>query len=117
MAAPRDPDYRDHLQALADRFGASVPARMEAIAGALAAAGMAPGREQLEAVQQALHTVAGSAGSFGFTVLGEEARRLEQAVRPLLAGEPGWPELVPRIQAYLAWASHDPKSVTYPTHD
>jgi HPt (histidine-containing phosphotransfer) domain-containing protein len=117
MAAPLDPGYRAHLQALSDRFAASIPERMAAIAAALAAAGAAPDRQELEAVHHALHTVAGSAGSFGFTVLGDEARRLEQAVRAILAGGPGWTELVPRIETYLAWAAADPGASTYPAHD
>lgn len=117
MATPVDPDYRGHLQALADKFAASVPARMAAIAEALAAAGAVPDRAQLEQVHQALHTVAGSAGSFGFTVLGEQARRLETAVRGLLAGAPGWQELVPQIHVYLDWAEKDPRASTYPAHD
>lgn len=117
MAAPLDPDYRAHLQALSDRFAASIPARLAAIEQALAAAGSAPSREQLEAVHGALHTVAGSAGSFGFAVLGDQARRLEQAVRGLLAGRPGWAELAPQIQVFLEWGAADPRAATYPAHD
>ena len=117
MATPLDPDYRARLQALSDMFGASVPARMEEIARALAAAGDAPDAHQLERVHHALHTVAGSAGSFGFLVLGEEARRLEQAVRGQLAGEPGWEDIVRQIHAYLDWAARDPRSAAYPAHD
>lgn len=117
MAAPLDPNYRAHLQALGDMFAASIPARMAAIADALAAAGTSPDREQLEALHHALHTVAGSAGSFGFTVLGEQARRLEHAVRGMVAGEPGWEKLVLEIQTYLEWAQNDARNVVYPAHD
>lgn len=133
MATPLDPDYRAHLQRLSDMFAASIPARMAAIAAALAAAGTHPGRQQLELLHGALHTVAGSAGSFGFKVLGDQARRLEQAVRGLMdrlenpaahgMAEglsdplPGWMALVPQVHAYLDWASDDPLSTTYLTHD
>jgi HPt (histidine-containing phosphotransfer) domain-containing protein len=117
MATPLDPDYRAHLQRLSDMFAASIPARMAAIAEALAAAGTHPDRQQLEPLRAALHTVAGSAGSFGFAVLGEQARRLEQSVRALPEGGAGWPELLAQVHAYLDWASHSPRSATYSTHD
>jgi HPt (histidine-containing phosphotransfer) domain-containing protein len=117
MATPVDPNYRAHLQALSDLFGASVPARMGEIADALAAARAAPGQAQFERLHHALHTVAGSAGSFGFTVLGEQARLLEGAVRGMLAGDAGWDALAPEIQAYLDWAREDPRAPTYPAHD
>jgi HPt (histidine-containing phosphotransfer) domain-containing protein len=129
MATPLDPDYRVHLQRLSDMFAASIPARMAAIADALAAAGTRPDRQQLEQLHGALHTVAGSAGSFGFTALGDQARRLEQAVRGLIdgvsaddsaresAGESSWAALVPQVHAYLEWARIDPRGTTYLTHD
>lgn len=121
MATPLDPDYRDHLQRLSDMFAASIPARMTAIADALAAAGDRPDRQQLEQLHGALHTVAGSAGSFGFTVLGDQARRLEQAVRVLVeqpaTSESAWTDLVAHVQAYLDWARIDPRATTYVTHD
>lgn len=121
MATPLDPDYRANLQRLADMFAASIPARMTAIADALAAAGTHPDREQLARLHGALHMVAGSAGSFGFAVLGEQARRLEQAVRRQVDGrsesEPGWPELAAQVRAYLDWAGVDPRATTYRTHD
>ncbi len=117
MATPVDPAYRAQLAALGERYAASIPERMNAIAQALAAAGTDPDREALEGVHHGLHVVAGSAGSFGFPVLGTEARRLEQIVRGLLGGQSGWAELVPQIETYLAWAAVDPKSTTYPSHD
>ncbi|HEX8602720.1 MAG TPA: Hpt domain-containing protein [Pseudoduganella sp.] len=125
MATPLDPDYRAHLQRLSDMFAASIPARMAAIGDALAAAGTKPDRQQLEQLHGALHTVAGSAGSFGFTVLGDQARRLEQAVRGLIddvsageaAGESDWAALVPQVVAYLDWARIGPRRTTYLTHD
>ncbi|WBR99953.1 Hpt domain-containing protein [Pseudoduganella sp. SL102] len=117
MAAPLDPQYRQRLQALSDMFAATIPARMGEIADALAAAGTAPGPQELERLHQALHTVAGSAGSFGFAALGEEARRLEQAVRGQLAGESGWAALVLQIHAYLDQVSRDPKSPAFRAHD
>jgi HPt (histidine-containing phosphotransfer) domain-containing protein len=117
MSQPKDPGYRDHLRALGEKFAASIPQRMEAIADALEGALACPGRESLEPLHAALHAVAGSAGSFGFTVLGDEARRLEQIVRAALAGGPGWPEAASAIRHYLAWAAKDPHSPTFRPHD
>jgi periplasmic divalent cation tolerance protein len=134
MAAPLDPNYRNHLQALSDMFAASIPARMAEIAEALAAAEADTSAPQLERLQHALHTVAGSAGSFGFGALGTEARRLEQAVRgqmggvpgplggqseesSLLAGESGWASLARQIHAYLARVADDPRGASFSAHD
>jgi HPt (histidine-containing phosphotransfer) domain-containing protein len=117
VATPVDPDFRAHLKALGDKYAASIPERMRAIADAVAAAGTAPDHAALEQVHHALHTVAGSAASFGFDALGDEARRLEQAVRGLLAGQSGWSELVPQIHTYLAWAAKNPQAPTFSAHD
>ncbi|TWI69325.1 Hpt domain-containing protein [Pseudoduganella lurida] len=117
MALPADPDFRAQLRALGDKFAATVPERMATIADALAAAGTAPDQAALERLHHALHTVAGSAGSFGFTVLGNQARRLEQAVRALLGGEGTWSALVPQVETYLAWAASDPRADEYLSHD
>ena len=117
MSEPKDPGYRDHLRALGEKYAASIPQRMDAIAAALDGALAGAGREALEPLHAALHAVAGSAGSFGFTVLGDEARRLEQIVRAALAGGPGWPEVAPAIRHYLAWVAKDPHTTTFPPHD
>jgi HPt (histidine-containing phosphotransfer) domain-containing protein len=117
VATPTDPAYRAHLQALGDKFAASVPQRMGEIAGALAAAGSTPGLPQLEALHAALHTVAGSAGSFGHAALGDEARRLEQVIRLVMDGQLGWPEIVPQVKSYLSWAAKGPRRATYEPHD
>jgi HPt (histidine-containing phosphotransfer) domain-containing protein len=117
MALPVDPDFRAQLRALGDKFAATVPERMDTIVQALAAAGSEPDQAALERVHHALHTVAGSAGSFGFTVLGSQARRLEGGVRELLASEGDWPALVREIEIYVAWAAVDPRADVYSSHD
>ncbi|MDI9244022.1 diguanylate cyclase [Marinobacter sp. CHS3-4] len=43
--------------------------------------------EQLEQAYRILHRLAGSAGTFGFSALGEEARRLEVQLKPFLDGD------------------------------
>ncbi len=117
MAQPADPAFRQHLQALGEKYRASIPQRMAAIAAALDGAGSVPAVSALEALHESLHVVAGSAGSFGFAVLGEQARRLEQLVRQVMAGEAAWDGAPEQIRAYLAWAANDPQGVAFPPHD
>lgn len=117
MAAPADPAFRQHLQALADKYRASIPQRLAAIGTALDAAGTAPAPAQLEPLHEALHAVAGSAGSFGFRALGDEARRLEQLLRETMAGTAAFADVVPQVRRYLAWANDDPTGATIHAHD
>ena len=117
MAQPADPAFRQHLQALGEKYRASIPQRMAAIAAALDGAGTTPTAGGLEALHESLHVVAGSAGSFGFAVLGEQARRLEQLVRQVMAGDAAWDGVPEQIRAYLAWAADDPQGVAFLPHD
>jgi HPt (histidine-containing phosphotransfer) domain-containing protein len=117
MATLIDHDFRARLNALSDKYAASVP-------GLLASIGLALARcraEQWAApalveLHRALHTVAGSAGTFGFGVLGQECRRLEQALRALadggcdgVHGAAAWSALAADAERLLAWAATDPK--------
>ncbi len=116
MATLADPAYQARLASLNAKFAASVPQRMAAIAEALQQCrrdGLAPAN--LGRLHEALHAVAGSAGSFGFKVLGEEARRLEQALRGLLAGEGDWAATAAGIDTLLVWAAQEPSAQHYPT--
>ncbi len=117
MAQPADPAFRQHLQALAEKYRASIPQRMAAIETALATAGDTPSAAALEALHESLHVVAGSAGSFGFPVLGEQARRLEQLLRQVMAGEAAWEAVPGQVRAYLAWAERDPQGAVFQPHD
>ena len=117
MATSADPGYRQHLAALGEKYRASIPQRMAAIAAALDSADPTPDATALAALHECLHTVAGSAGSFGFRVLGEEARRLEQLLRETMAGAVAWTNVAPQVRAYLAWAERDPGAAEYPSHD
>jgi HPt (histidine-containing phosphotransfer) domain-containing protein len=74
------------------------------------AGGEQPSRDALHQLHEVLHGVAGSAGTFGFAVLGREARRIEQMVRGVLAAETGWAPVVPEVEKLLAWASRDAKA-------
>jgi HPt (histidine-containing phosphotransfer) domain-containing protein len=116
MATPVDPDFRARLSALNDKFAATVPGTMEKIRLALAectAGGATPSAAALHQLHEALHGVAGSAGTFGFATLGTECRRIEQTVRAVIAGGEGWSTVTPDVEKLLRWAAIDPRSSEY----
>jgi HPt (histidine-containing phosphotransfer) domain-containing protein len=118
MATPVDPDFRARLAALNDKFAVTVPITMEKITQALAACtadgeGAAPPEEALHQLHELLHGVAGSAGTFGFATLGQEARRVEQMVRGVMAGDAAWPPAVPEVEKLLRWAAVDARATSY----
>jgi HPt (histidine-containing phosphotransfer) domain-containing protein len=118
MATVQDPNFRDRLNALSEKYGATIPATMAAISTALSHCCNAGADEQtLHRLHELLHGVAGSAATFGYPVLGTEARRLEQEVRPLLGKRPvdiaHWDTLAGMVAQYLSWAARDPKASEY----
>ncbi|GAB2843148.1 hypothetical protein GCM10027277_08140 [Pseudoduganella ginsengisoli] len=118
MATVQDPHFRDRLNALSEKYGATIPGTMAAISAALSYCCNADADEQsLHKLHELLHGVAGSAATFGYPVLGTEARRLEQEVRPLLGKRPvdvvHWQQLAAMISQYLSWAAIDPKAAEY----
>lgn len=118
MATPADPSFRERLLALADKYAAALPERLDAVEQGLE--GCLSGNlttARLEVLHHALHAIAGSAGSFGFRLLGEQARRLEQDVRAMLEQGAPWENAEAGIREFLAWARRDPQSATYPPHD
>jgi chemotaxis protein histidine kinase CheA len=116
MATPVDPDFRARLAALNEKFAATVPGTLAKIRAALdecKAGSEQPSQAALHQLHEVLHGVAGSAGTFGFTVFGQEARRVEQLVRAVLSSNSGWPPVVPEVEKLLAWATRDPKATTF----
>ena len=118
MATPVDPDFRARLTALNDKFAVTVPVTMEKICMALAACtadgvGSQPSEAALHQLHELLHGVAGSAGTFGFATLGQEARRIEQMVRGVLAAGEGWDAVVPEVEKLLRWAARDARATAY----
>jgi len=109
-------EFRARLAALNARFTAQLPAMLERIEQALAvclATQGVPALPQLTALHEALHSVAGSAATFGYVVLGQQARVLEQALRGLMRDPAGWPAIAPEVQRYLRWAARDPLATRY----
>ena len=118
MTASTDPDFRARLAALNARFAATVPGTMDKIAQALAACrdsdvGAAPSAAALHQLHELLHGVAGSAGTFGFATLGQEARRVEQQVRAVMKEGAGWEPIPAQVERLLAWAARDASATEY----
>jgi len=117
MANPVDPAYQGRLQALRDKYAASVPERMAAIRDALALCQRGLESPHIDQLHHALHSVAGSAGSFGFHALGNEARRIEQMVRAVMESGAPWDGIETAVQALLHWADKDFRSEKFAAHD
>ncbi|HEY1150074.1 MAG TPA: Hpt domain-containing protein [Pseudoduganella sp.] len=99
---PVDPAFQDRLQALRDKYAASIPERLQAVADALALCrGAGEGSQHVEQLHHALHSIAGSAGSFGFKSLGDDARRLEQQIRALMGKQRGWDGIEQEVEQLL----------------
>lgn len=118
MADPvsAEAQFRARLEALNARFTAQLPLMLEKTAQALAACvagGAQPTLEQLTALHESLHSVAGSAATFGYTMLGQQARRIEQQLRMAMQENSGWNAIPPQVEQYLRWAARDPKATRY----
>lgn len=118
MATLIDQEFFARLRALNDKFAAGVPdtlARLQAARSAFDPE--APNPAIVQDIHQVLHTIAGSAATFGFRVLGQQARALEQRLRVLMAFEVvaprDWSHWLDGLDEYLAWAAIDPKAEDY----
>ena len=119
MATLIDTEFFARLNALNDKFAASVPdtlARLRRHRAAFDPA--APDPAVVQELRQLLHTIAGSAATFGFRVFGQEARNLEQRLRVLTAFENiaagDWVRWLAALDVYIAWAEINPRAEAYP---
>jgi HPt (histidine-containing phosphotransfer) domain-containing protein len=113
-----DQDFFTRLHALNDKFAAGVPetlARLGTVRRRFKPE--APDPELVKEMHQVLHTIAGSAATFGFRVLGQQARQLEQRLRVLMAFDviavKDWDNWLASLDTYLAWGAHDPRASDY----
>jgi HPt (histidine-containing phosphotransfer) domain-containing protein len=119
MATLIDHDFFSRLRLLNDKFAASVPGTLARL-GAIRATfdPHAPKPELVAELHQILHTVAGSAATFGFRAMGYRARGLEQRLRVLMAFDViaarDWENWLASLDEYRAWAGIDPKANDYP---
>ena len=121
MTQPADQQFFARLAELNDKFAARLPAtfeRLAALSHELAPAGE-PGFDPAGPageLQAMLHTLAGSAATFGFRGLGHHARLLEQRLRVLRAFDAvaarEWQAWRAELDEYIAIALRDPKAVT-----
>jgi HPt (histidine-containing phosphotransfer) domain-containing protein len=67
-----------------------------------------------------LHTLAGSSATFGFRILGQQARILEQRLRVLTTFDAvapqEWEAWLCELDVFVAWGSVDPKAA-YPNDE
>lgn len=115
MMHQADQQFFARLAALNDRFAISLPATLDRLAGLakqLDLAAPAPAATELQAI---LHTVAGSAVTFGFRGLGQRARALEQRLRVLQTFESvaaaDWLAWLSELCEFIADARRDPRSL------
>ncbi|RZU47674.1 response regulator receiver modulated diguanylate cyclase [Fluviicoccus keumensis] len=81
MAEQGRPDKPARLRALQQAYGEELPKRL----GELRILGDTLSPENLETLLRRVHTLAGSAGTFGYARLGAEARRLEEQLARVTA--------------------------------
>ena len=115
MATQIDQDFFARLRALNDKFAAGIPetlVRMRRERRAFNPDG--PQEGSIKALHETLHTIAGSAATFGFRAFGQKARELEQRLRVLMAFETvaasDWQRWLDALDAYIDWAEIDPKA-------
>jgi len=117
---PADQQFFARLAELNEKFAARLPStleQLEALSRQLGHAGepafdAAPAAGELQAM---LHTLAGSAATFGFRGLGHHARLLEQRLRVLRAFDEvaatEWQAWRAELDDYIRVARVDPKSL------
>ena len=98
------PTFAETLARMTEDFARQLPQRLAAIEQAWAACCAAPGDDDaLADLRRSLHTLAGTAGTFGRHDVGDRARALEHQVAALLAradrGAPDLQALGPGVRA------------------
>lgn len=118
MSADVDAEFFERLSVLNDKFAASLPQTLGRLADARARLDPAAPPPALVAEMHAmLHTLAGSAATFGFRTLGQQARLLEQRLRVFTTfdavASQDWEDWLARLDVFTAWGLGDPKAA-YP---
>ena len=118
MSAEVDAGFFERLSVLNDKFAASLSQTLGRLADARTRLDpAAPPPALVAEVHAVLHTLAGSAATFGFRMLGHQARLLEQRLRVFttfdaVAAE-DWEDWLARLDVFVAWGLRDPKAA-YP---
>ena len=110
-----DKGFFSQLASFNDSFSSRLPAtleRMGAVAAALDPRAPAAAADELQAM---LHTVAGSAATFGYRGLGHHARALEQRLRVLMTFDAvaasDWAMWVAELEAFVEAGRRDPRAL------
>ena len=103
-ASPSGADFQQALQAFRAEFAQQVPARVAEARDCLRACRGDPANEVLlRNLHRSGHKLAGSAGTFGMTRLGDDARAIELRIETLLAqprrSADDFEALVPLVEA------------------
>jgi HPt (histidine-containing phosphotransfer) domain-containing protein len=118
MSAEVDAEFFERLSALNDKFAAGLPQTLGRLADARTRLDpAAPPPDLVAEVHAVLHTLAGSAATFGFRMLGHQARLLEQRLRVFTTFDAvaadDWEDWLARLDVFVAWGLRDPKGA-YP---
>ncbi|MGO4476962.1 Hpt domain-containing protein [Massilia sp. 2TAF26] len=116
-----DVEFFERLAELNDKFASSLPLTL----GRLSVARntfdtVRPQPELIGELHAVLHTLAGSSATFGFRILGHQARNLEQRLRVLMTFDAvapeDWRAWLCELDVFVAWALRDPKDA-YPNDE
>ena len=103
------------LRELSERYAKTIPDKLASLDQALRECQADPlDLNKIKQLHAQLHTMAGSAGTFGFMVLGKSAALIERAIVSLIESEQWAADRVPavarKIDALIAWAAVDPQN-------
>jgi HPt (histidine-containing phosphotransfer) domain-containing protein len=121
MSSDVDAEFFARLAELNDKFAAALPQTLGRLSATRTAFDVsAPQPELVEGLHATLHTLAGSAATFGFRMLGQQARVLEQRLRVIttfdVVAEREWETWLAELDIFVAWAARDPKGA-YPNDE
>jgi HPt (histidine-containing phosphotransfer) domain-containing protein len=121
MSDAADADFFGRLAELNGKFAASLPQTLERLSAARKAFDTAqPQPALIGELHAMLHTLAGSSATFGFRILGQQARNIEQRLRVLMTFDAVAPEewvaWLSELDAFVAWGLRDPKAA-YPNDE
>ena len=121
MSSGADAEFFTRLAELNDRFGASLPQTLGRLSAVRSQFDVArPQPELIDQLHAVLHTLAGSAATFGFRILGQQARMLEQRLRVLTTFDAvaprEWEAWLAELDMFVAWGRRDPKAA-YPNDE
>jgi HPt (histidine-containing phosphotransfer) domain-containing protein len=118
MSDTVDAEFFARLAELNDKFAAGLPQTLGRLSAVRNIFDVAHPQQQLvDEMHAVLHTLAGSAATFGFRVLGQQARLLEQRLRVFTTFDAvapeDWGAWLAALDVFVAWGQHDPKGA-YP---